>query len=103
MIGTQSAFLHVVNDNKGKRSPVMRYHCTPNTDLHELIGRDGQDGFEYGPLSNALRNGEDLVLEESHLLSRLMVTKIQSVLRGLFSVETEETLRAPESFRLVLH
>lgn len=81
----------------------MKYHCTHTTDLHELIGQDGRDGFEYGPLSSALRNGEDLVLEESHLLSRLMVTKIRAVLHGLFIVETEETLRAPPSFRLVLH
>ena len=81
----------------------MKYHCTPNTDLHELIGKDGCEGFEYGPLSHALKNGEDLVLEESHLLSRLMVVKINAVVHGLFIVETEETLRAPPSFRLVLH
>lgn len=81
----------------------MRYQCTPTTDLHELIGIDGRDGFQYGPLSFALKNGEDLVLEESHLLSRLMVTKIRSVLGGLFIVETEETLRAPVGFRLVLN
>lgn len=81
----------------------MKYHCTQTTDLHELIGQDGRDGFEYGPLSSALRNGEDLVLEESHLLSRTMVTKIRAVLHGLFIVETEETLYASPSFRLVLH
>lgn len=81
----------------------MKYHCTQTTDLHELIGCDGCDGFEYGPLSQAMRNGEELVLEESHLLSRLMVTKIETVLRGLFIVETEETLSAPPGFRLVLH
>jgi hypothetical protein len=81
----------------------MKYHCTPTTDLHELIGRDGCDGFEYGPLSHAMKHGEELVLEESHLLSRLMVTKIETVLRGLFIVETEETLNAPPGFRLVLH
>lgn len=80
----------------------MKYHCTPTTDLHELIGTDGCNGFEYGPLSHALRNGEDLVLEDSHMLSRLLVTKIQAVLKGLFIVETEETLRAPAGFRLVL-
>ncbi len=81
----------------------MRYHCTPTTDLHELIGCDGRDGFEYGPLSRAMIQGEELVLEESHLLSRLMVTKIETVLRGLFIVETEEILSAPPGFRLVLH
>jgi len=81
----------------------MKYHCTPHTDLHELIGCDGRDGFQYGPLSHALKHGEELVLEESHLLSRLTITKIQAVLRGLFIVETEETLRALPGFRLVLN
>jgi hypothetical protein len=81
----------------------MKYLCTPTTDLHELIGKDGNDGFEYGPLSSALRNGEELVLEESHVLSGLMLAKIQAVLHGLFIVETEETLRAQQGFRLVLH
>lgn len=81
----------------------MKYQCTPVTDLHELIGQDGRDGFEYGPLSCALKNGEDLTLEHSDLLSRLMVAKIKSVLRGLFIVETEEILRAPAHFRLTLN
>ncbi len=81
----------------------MKYHCTPDTDLHELIGCDGRDGFEYGPLSRALKQGEELVLEQSHLLSRPTLSKIETVLRGLFIVETEETLRAPPNFKLVLH
>lgn len=81
----------------------MNYHCTLTTDLHELIGRDGSDGFEYGPLSCALMKGEELVLEGSHVLSRVMLVKIESVLHGLFIVETEETLRALPGFRLVLH
>lgn len=81
----------------------MRYHCSPTTDLHELIGTDGCQGFEYGPLSSALKNGEELVLEESHMLSLMMIAKIEAVLHGLFIVETEETLRTPPGFRLVLH
>ena len=81
----------------------MKYHCTRTTDLHELIGQDGADGFEYGPLSNALKRGEDLVLVNSYLLSRLMIAKIHYVLSGLFIVETEETLYAPPHFKLVLH
>lgn len=81
----------------------MRYHCTPATDLHELIGRDGCEGFEYGPLAHAMKNDEELVLEDSHMVSRLLVTKIQAVLTGLFIVETEETLRATAGFRLILH
>jgi hypothetical protein len=81
----------------------MKYHCTPTTDLHELIGQDSCNGFLYGPLSCAIRNGEDLVLEESHLLPCMLVSKIRAVLRGLFIVETEETLRAADGFRLILH
>lgn len=81
----------------------MRYQCTSTTDLHELIGQDSRDGFQYGPLSCALKNGEELVLEESHLVSRTLVTKIRAVLHGLFIVETEETLHASPGFRLVLH
>lgn len=81
----------------------MKYHCTPMTDLHELIGHDSLEGFEYGPLSRALKNGEELVLEESHILPMLLLAKIRAVLPGLFIVETEETLRVPPGFRLVLH
>jgi hypothetical protein len=81
----------------------MRYLCTITTDLHELIGIDGCDGFQYGPLGCALKHGEELILDESHLLSRPMVAKIQSVLDGLFIVETEETLRAKAGFRLIFN
>lgn len=81
----------------------MKYHCTPTTDLHELIGQDSLEGFQYGPLSCALKNGEELVLEESRILPMLMVAKIHAVLHGLFIVETEETLHVPPGFRLVLH
>lgn len=81
----------------------MRYQCTPATDLHELIGQDSLEGFRYGPLSDALRNDEELILEESHLLPCMLVSKIHAVLCGLFIVETEETLRAHEGFRLILN
>jgi hypothetical protein len=81
----------------------MKYQCTPATDLHELIGHDSIDGFRYGPLSHALRNGEELILEESHLLPCMLVSKIRAVLHGLFIVETEETLRPPAGFHLILH
>jgi hypothetical protein len=81
----------------------MRYHCTPATNLHDLIGSDSTEGFQYGPLSAALKTGEELVLEESGVLPLMMVAKIHAVLHGLFIVETEETLRRPPGFRLVLH
>lgn len=81
----------------------MKYHCTPTTNLHDLIGCDSQEGFQYGPLSAALKTGEELVLEESHTLPLMMIAKIRTVLHGLFIVETEETLRMPPGFKLVLH
>jgi len=81
----------------------MKYYCTPETDLHDLIGQDSSEGFQYGPLSSALKAGEELVFEESHTLPRLMVVKVQAVLHGLFIVETEETLFPASGFRLVLH
>lgn len=70
----------------------MRYLCSPATSLHDLIGHDSAEGFQYGPLSSALMAGEELVFEENHALPHMMVAKIQAVLQGLFIVETEETL-----------
>ena len=80
----------------------MKYHCTPTTDLHELIGQDSPEGFRYGPLSHAMMHNEELVLEHSNVVSRTLAAKIHAVLNGLFIVETEETLRALPGFRLVL-
>ena len=80
----------------------MNYQCTRETNLDDLIGRDGINGFNYGPLTSALKAGEELVLEESTALSALMVAKIHALLHGLFIVETEETLHAPPGFRLLL-
>ena len=81
----------------------MKYHCTPDTGLDELVGRDGSGGFQYGPLSSAMKAGEDLELENSNALSALTVAKIRALLHGLFIVETEETLHVRPGFRLVLH
>ena len=81
----------------------MKYHCTPDTELDDLIGRDGAVGFDYGPLAAALKLGERLELENSDALPVLMQAKIQAVLHGLFIVETEETLRVLPGFKLVLH
>jgi|LAHR01.1.fsa_nt_gb hypothetical protein len=80
----------------------MKYLCTPDTTLHDLIGQDSAEGFRYGPLAAALKSGEELVLEASHVLPPLMPTKIDALLGRLFIVETEETLRTPPGFRLVL-
>lgn len=80
----------------------MKYHCTPDTSLHDLIGCDSAEGFRYGPLASALKSGEELVLEASHVLPPLTVAKINALVGRLFIVETEETLRTPPGFRLVL-
>ena len=81
----------------------MRYHCTKNTDIDDLIGRDGMCGFDYGPLAFALKANEELELENSGSLSALMLAKIRLLLHGLFIVETEETLHPHPGFQLILH
>jgi midasin (ATPase involved in ribosome maturation) len=80
----------------------MNYRCTTETNLHDLIGCDSQTGFQYGPLAVALRNGDELVLEASHLLPLLTAVKIRTLIGNLFIVETEEILRPSPGFRLVL-
>ena len=81
----------------------MKYHCTANTDLNDLIGRESAAGFEYGPLTRALKAREELELENSAALPVLMTAKIALLLRGLFVVETEETFYQQPGFRLVLN
>lgn len=85
----------------------MRHTCTHLTDLDELIGLEHMDGnspvFEYGPLPRAMRNDEELVLENSGLLSCLTLAKIEALMHGLFIPETEERLEPGGHFRLVLH
>lgn len=81
----------------------MKYLCTAATDIDDLVGRDGTSGFDYGPLAAALKDSEELQLENSTSLSAVMLAKIRLLMRGLFIVETEETLRAGPGFRLILH
>jgi hypothetical protein len=84
----------------------MRHVCTPDTDLDELIGRErlneGGIAFHYGPIARALKLDEELVLENSAVLSAAMLAKIQAVVRGLFIPETEEALHPGGGFSLVL-
>ena len=81
----------------------MRHQCTAVTDLDELIGReDGRACFRYGPIPEAMRRGEELVLEDSNHLSAIMLAKIRLVAEDLFLVETEERILPGEGFRLVL-
>ncbi len=81
----------------------MRHLCTAVTDLDELIGReDGRACFRYGPIPEAMRRGEELVLEDSGQLSAVMLAKIGLLVDDLFLVETEERILAGNGFRLVL-
>ena len=83
----------------------MKHVCTPDTDLDELIGRErlheGQVEFHYGPIPRALQLDEELVLENSGVLSATMLAKIRMVVRGLFIPETEEALHPRGGFSLV--
>jgi hypothetical protein len=84
----------------------MKHFCTPATDLDELIGRErcmeGGTTFHYGPMAQALKLDEELVLENSDALSATMLAKIRCVARGLFIPETEEALLPGGRFCLVL-
>lgn len=80
----------------------MRHTCTQQTDLDELIGIESFGAFQYGPLSCALRNDEELVLENSASLSHVTRYKIQALIRGLFIPETEERFLPGDGFRLIL-
>ncbi len=81
----------------------MRYVCTPDTDLDELVGHDEADGYHPGPLSLAMRSGEELELLASEYLSPLTQVKLESLTHGLFVVETGESISPPPCFRLLLH
>lgn len=88
----------------------MKHVCTQRTDLDELIGGEEAIGggqncryeFHYGPLAEAMRRGEELVLENSASLSLPMRAKIRLLLERLFIAETEEEIRPREGFRLIL-
>lgn len=81
----------------------MKHQCTPETDLDELIGHEENCGYCYGPLSTAMRSGEELVLEGSNVLSLLTLHKLQALLGGIFIAETGEKIAVAPRFRMVLH
>lgn len=80
----------------------MKYHCTPDTDLDTLVGHEEDSGYCYGPLTTAMRSGEELVLEDSRVLSSPMLFKLQALLGGLFIAETGERIVAAPCFRMLL-
>lgn len=81
----------------------MRYRCTKDTGIDELVGHDSEAGYCYGPVCDAMRSNEELVLESSADLSVLTVAKLQLFMHGVFIPETGENIEALEGFRLVLH
>lgn len=84
----------------------MMYACTERTDLDELIGRECFDGprlyFRYGPLALAMKQGEELVLENSGSLSIVMLVKVRALLDTLFIEDTNESIRSGAGFHLTL-
>lgn len=84
----------------------MRHVCTPDTDLDELVGRQSDSAggfrFDYGPIPRAMKNDEELVLENSGELSAFMLAKVKMLIWDLFVVETEERIHAGKYFRLIL-
>lgn len=81
----------------------MRHQCTPDTDLDELVGHDEADGFHPGPLSLAMKAGEELELIASGTLSPLLLLKLAALTQGMFLVETGEAIAPLPCFRLILH
>ena len=81
----------------------MKHLCTPDTDLDELVGHDEADGYHPGPLSLAMKHGEELELIASERLSPVTRCKLATLTHGMFVVETGESIDPPPCFRLILH
>jgi len=85
----------------------MVHTCTALSDLDEFIGTEGRDergvAFHYGPLTLAMKAGEELILENSASLSPYLLKKLGLVLANLYIDETAEVIQPREGFRLSLH
>lgn len=85
----------------------MKYHCTADTDLEELIGHEcaSESGlvFTYGPLPQAMLNDEELALENSAALPVMMAAKLHALCISLFIAEIAVRIPAGQHFRLLLH
>ena len=81
----------------------MKYECTRDTDLDDLIGHDESDGFHNGPLYTAMKRDEPLELVDSARLSAVVRTRLEHVRHGFVIVETGERILPPEHFKLLLH
>ena len=85
----------------------MKYHCTADTDLEELIGHEcaSECGlvFTYGPLPQAMLNDEELERENSAALPVMMAAKLHALCISLFIAEIAVRIPAGQHFRLLLH
>ena len=84
----------------------MTHTCTRQTDLQELIGSEGWEGqrllFHYGPLAQAMKGGEELILENSGALSAFTLAKLAFMRGALFIDDTSEQIQPHDGFRLTL-
>ena len=84
----------------------MKYHCTADTDLEELIGHECASAsgsvFTYGPVPQAMLNDEELVLENSAALPVMMAAKLHALCLSLFIAEIAVRIPAGQHFRLLL-
>ncbi|MCK9283905.1 MAG: hypothetical protein M0P39_06440 [Rhodocyclaceae bacterium] len=80
----------------------MKHCCSAKTDLDELIGVEEADGFHYGPLCTAMKQGEELILEHAALLPQLMIAKLHCLEHGLLIAETGERIVPDDRFHLLL-
>ena len=84
----------------------MMYSCTERTDLDDLIGTEYWEGqhlmFHYGPLAQAMKGGEELILENSRTLSPLTLAKVHVMLGSIFIDDTSELIEPHDGFRLTL-
>jgi midasin (ATPase involved in ribosome maturation) len=82
------------------------YACTNDTDLDELIGTQCWEGqrlsFHYGPLVQAMKAGEELVLKNSAALSAFMLAKVRLMLGAMIIEDTSEEIYPHAGFRLTL-
>jgi hypothetical protein len=84
----------------------MMHTCTERTDLDELIGNEHWEGqhlmFHYGPLAQAMKGGEELILENSGALSVFMRAKVAVMLGSIFIDDTAELIEPHDGFRVTL-
>ena len=84
----------------------MMHICTDRTDLDELIGKQDWEGqhllFRYGPLAQAMKRGEELILEHSEALSPFLLAKVEFLRGDLFIDDTAEQIHPHDGFRLTL-